>query len=375
MSEIIAFARKYRPKKLTDIIGQPVVVQAFTNAFKHKTLHHAYIFGGKFGCGKTTIARIIAASENCEKGISLEPCGVCDNCKEIFEGHSYDVLEMDAASNRGIDDIREIRKNIYNSPIKCRTKYIIIDEAHALTGQAAEAALKMIEEPPAFVRFILCTTASHDIVETIQSRCIMWRFNSVSWTELTKHLKNVADIEKIDIDEASLKIAAKLSKGSVRNSLQNLQTLVEFSGQDKITVEVARKGLQAVDDKVYFDLFDAVFAANVADCYKIIHELFSDGKEIGVVMNSIYAHLNNLVTARACKKELSSFSFGEEESKRYCHQSDMIKGVPLLEMMDLMNYVAFSNVYNLDPQVSIEKFIVKCVHIVKRERAKESNSK
>jgi DNA polymerase-3 subunit gamma/tau len=367
----VPLSLKYRPKSLSEVIGQPVVVQAFTNAFKYKTLHHAYILGGNKGSGKTSVSRIIAANENCEKGVSLEPCGVCDNCKAIFAGKSHDVLEMDAASNRSIDDIRELQKNIYYNPIQCRTKYIIIDEAHSLGGHAAEAALKMIEEPPAYVRFILATTEAHKIIDTIQSRCITWKFNKVSIIDLVSHLRRIADLEKIDIDDASIKIAARLSKGSVRDSLQNLQTMMNFIGEGRVTVDSAKLALGAVDDKVYFDLFDAVFTANMSDCYKLIHELFSDGKEIGSIMNGIYAHLNNLITTRACKKDLSAFAFGEDEAKRYCHQSDMIKGVPLLEMMDLMNFVAFSNAYNLDPQASIEKFIIKCVHIVKREKSKE----
>lgn len=369
----IPLSLKYRPKKLSEVIGQPVVVQAFTNAFKYKTLHHAYILGGNKGSGKTSVSRIIAANENCEKGVSLEPCGECENCKAIFSGKSHDVLEMDAASNRSIDDIRELQKTIYYNPIQCRTKYIIIDECHSLTGHAAEAALKMIEEPPSYVRFILATTEAHKVIDTIQSRCIMWKFNKVSIIDLVNHLKRIAELEKIDIEEDAIKIAARLSQGSVRNSLQNLQTVMNFIGEGKVTVEAAKLALCAVDDKIYFDLFDAIFSSNMSECYRIVHELFSDGKEIVAIMNGIYSHLNNLVTTRACKKNLSGFSFGEDEAKRYCHQSDMITGVPLLEMMDLMNFVAFSNEYNLDPQSSIEKFVVKCVHIVKREKAKEKS--
>ena len=315
-------ALKYRPKKLSEVIGQPVVVKAFGNAFKYKTLHHAYILAGKFGTGKTTVARILAAMENCEHGNNNEPCGVCKNCVEIFNGNSFDIREMDAASNRGIDDIRQLKKEIYQSPLECRTKYIIIDEAHSLTKEGAESALKMIEEPPAKVRFILATTDPHKLKDTIQSRCITWKFNKVGWTELYNHIKSIATKEGIKVDDAALKICAKSSQGSVRNSLQNLQTMINYVGCGNITVEDAKESLGAVDEKLYFDLMDSIASADASKALYYVNYILMDGKDIGTIINGINTHISHLLKARILQKDLSQFSFSEDESKKYCEQSD-----------------------------------------------------
>ena len=244
----IPFSLKYRPKKLDDIIGQEVVVQTLKNSFTSKNLHHAYILEGNTGSGKTTIARIMAAMENCEKGLTLEPCGICQNCREIFDGSSIDVKEIDAASNRGIDDIRALQKEIHFSPINCRVKYIILDEAHSLTGVAAESALKMIEEPPSNVRFILCTTEPEALKPTIHGRCINFNFSKISWMELYNHLVNICKLESIQYDDDAIKMMAKASKGSARNSLQNLQTVAEFAGSNKIIADSVSKSLGVIDE-------------------------------------------------------------------------------------------------------------------------------
>lgn len=357
---------KYRPKKLSEVIGQPVVVKAFTNAFKYGTLHHAYILAGKFGCGKTTVARIVAAMENCVKGSKQDPCGECKNCKEIFAGKSFDIIEMDAASNRGVDDIRQLKKEIYQSPLECRTKYIIIDEAHSLTREGAEAALKMIEEPPDKVRFILATTDPHKLKETIQSRCITWKFNKVGWAELYAHIKNIATKEGLQFEDSALKICAKSSKGSVRNSLQNLQTVVNYVGGGEITVEAAKEALGAIDDKLYFDLFDAIANLDAAKALYYVNYLLIDGKEVGLIINGINSHISHLLKARVLKKDLSQFAFTEEEAKRYGEQSDsMFSGHALLMMMKHLREISFGINYNLDPQAELEEFVVSAIQEVK----------
>ena len=362
---------KYRPKKLSEVIGQPVVVRAFQNAFKYKTLHHAYILAGKFGCGKTTVARIVAAMENCEKGPTQEPCGVCKNCIEIFAGSSFDVREMDAASNRGVDDIRQLKREIYQSPLECRTKYILIDEAHSLTREGAEAALKMIEEPPDKVRFILATTDPHKLKETIHSRCIMWKFNQVGWSELYAHIKGIAIKENLQFDEPALKICAKSSKGSVRNVLQNLQTMMNYVGGGKITVEVAKESLGAIDDNLYFDLMDSISKLDASKALYCINYLLMDGKEVGLIINGINTHVSHLLKARILKKDLSQFSFTDEESKRYAEQSDaMGSGIALLSMMKKLREISFGINYNLDPQAELEEFAMSAIQEVKTAKNK-----
>ena len=363
MSIEIPLSIKYRPKKLSEVIGQPVIVKAFTNAFKNKTLHHAYILAGAYGTGKTTTARIVAAMDNCEKTSSLEPCGKCRNCQEIFEGKSFDVREIDAASNRGIDDVRAIHKNLYSSPIQCKVKYVLIDEVHSLTGYAAEAALKMIEEPPDHTRFILCTTDPHKLKDTIHSRCILWAFNKVSWTEIYNHLCNISKKENLEYEEMALKTMAKMAKGSVRDSLQNLQTVVNYVGSDKITDEQVREALGTIDEKLYFDLIEAILSTDILKCYQIIDVIFRTGKEAGIVINDMYSYLNNLLKAKFCKNNLSDFSLTEEEIKRYIYQANKMKGELILKIMNLMNKVGFSISVNLNPRDSFDQFVVEAVKI------------
>jgi DNA polymerase-3 subunit gamma/tau len=373
MATEIPLSIKYRPHKLSEVIGQPVVVKAFSNAFKYKTLHHAYILAGKFGTGKTTVARIVAAMENCVKGPTQEPCGECKNCKEIFAGTSFDIREMDGASNRGIDDIRQLKKEVYQSPLECRTKYIIIDEAHSLSREGAEAALKIIEEPPEKVRFILATTEPHKIKETIHSRCIMWKFNKVGWAELYTHLKNIAGKEGLEYDDDALKICAKASKGSVRNALVNLQTIMNYVGEDRITTQSVKESLGAIDEKLYFDLMDSISQGDAAKALYYINYLLMDGKEVGLIINGINNHVCHLLKARILKKDLSQFSFSEEESKRYCEQSDaMASGKALLSMMRHLREISFGINYNLDPQSELEEFAISAIQEVKTAKARAS---
>ena len=309
----------------------------------------------------TSVSRIIAAMDNCEKTSSVDPCGKCRNCKSIFEGTSFDVREVDAASNRGIDDIRAIHKDLYQCPIECRVKYVIFDEAHSLTGYAAEAALKMIEEPPSHVRFILATTDAHKLKDTIHSRCIMWTFNKVSWMEIYTHLCNIAKKEKIECEEIALKTMARMSKGSVRDGLQNLQTVINYVGDEAITDVATREALGTVDDKLYFDLVQAIVDTDPSKCYQISTEIFKSGKETGVIVKDLHSYLNNLMKAKLCKGDLSSFSLSEDEVKRYTYQAKRIKGSLILELMNLMSKVNYNIIYNLNPQDSFEQIITEAI--------------
>jgi DNA polymerase III subunit gamma/tau len=359
---------KYRPKKLSDVIGQPVVVKAFTNAFKSNTLHHSYILSGHTGCGKTTVARIIAAMENCKKG-GKNPCGECSNCKEIFSGKSYEVLELDAGSDGKVDNIRALRKSLYQCPVECKTKYVIFDEAHDLTGQAAEASLKMIEEPPDFVRFILCTTEPQSFKPTILNRCIMWSFNKVSRQDIFTYLKKIAIEEKLEIDDKSFQVMARYSKGSVRNSLQHLHTIINYVGEEEITLQSVFEALGVIDDTLYFDLVDGILATSSLRCFSAINKMFTDGKEAKVVLDGIFEHFNNLMITRTCKKNLGSFGFTQEEAKKYIYQNSLINiGDEILKMMNLLNNVSFGIEYSLNPEQLFNKFAVEAINIIRNRK-------
>lgn len=369
-----AYAIKYRPKKLGDVIGQKTTIQTIANSFKSKTLHHAYILAGNLGCGKTTIARIMAATENCRKG-QEDPCGECDNCKAIFSGKSLDIKELDAASNRGIDDIRDIRKEAQFSPVDCSMKYFIIDEAHRLTPAAAEAMLKIIEEPPDHVRFILCTTDPHLLVNTLHSRCIFLKFNKVNWSELFTHLLKIAKLEKLDFEEDALKIAAKSAKGSVRNALQNMQTIENYVGREnKLTYEESKEILGTPEERLFFALVDAISEIDVPKAMQTIADLVKDGKEAREILDGLELHLRNLLLILTCYKNLEPFGFMEDEVKRYKHQASNLlqskeKVQFVLELMKMLTDVGKGLMVNLDLQILLEKYVIECI-IIKRKLEK-----
>tara|TARA_Y100000034_G_scaffold135579_1_gene208096 strand:- start:1284 stop:2417 length:1134 start_codon:yes stop_codon:yes gene_type:complete len=364
---------KYRPKNLKQVIGQDVVTTCFTNAFKNERLHHAYILAGIKGSGKTSTARIVAAMENCSKGPTQDPCGECDNCKAIFIGKSNDVREMNAASNRGIDDIRALTKEIQFAGIECRTKYVIIDEAHSLTGHAAEAALKPIEEPPKNVRFILCTTALDSLIDTIRSRCIIHRFNKVHWQPMVENLKKIAKSEGVEYDEAALQIAARAAQGSVRNSLRNLQMLIEAGGGGTITKELASQSLGTIDSNLAFHFIDALIQPDTTKGLKVINRLFRDGKEVGQISESILDHLRRLMLSVYCKHEdMTNLGFTDQDVKKYVHQAGMCgkndeaRTILITRLVGMMIDFQRGVSLNLDPQIMLEKYFLEAV-IVKKQ--------
>lgn len=356
-----ALALKYRPKSLDEVIGQDVVVKSLRNSFKANNLHHAYIFGGKYGTGKTSLARILAAMLNCKKGPTEKPCKECDNCKAIFSGKSLDVKELDAASSRSIDDIRQLREEIRYAPIDSKKKVVIIDECHSLTGQAAEAALKMIEEPPEHVIFVLATTDTHKLKDTIDSRCISYRFFKIHWSTLFDHLKNVATQEGIEFDDDALRVCAKAASGSVRNSLQNLQNVINYCAGDKLTAKAANEILGTVSDDYYFKLINCIIKLQMNVAIQTIEDLLSDGRDIQGIVDGLNSHLRSLMVAKICPDELQLLEYTDEEIKKYTHQSSEINLEVVLELMSMLVDINQGLSLNLDPQILLEKFIVQSI--------------
>ena len=373
----IPLSIKYRPKKLSDVIGQEVVVKSLTNALKSKTLHHAYIFEGNLGSGKTSVSRILAAMENCEKAPTIEPCGTCNNCISIFAGKSIDVKEVDAASNRGIDDIRQIKEEIKLHPVYGNVKYVIIDEAASLTGFAAEAALKMIEEPPQGVRFVLATTDAHKLIDTIRSRCISFKFHKVNWMLMYEHLQKIVELEKIICEDEVLKLISKNSKGSVRDSLQYLQTLINYVGDEKITLDIAKEVLGSIDSDLYFKLINAIVTMNIPASMILVNNLFLNGKDVGSILNGLYEHLNNLSIIANCSgstedclsklgySSLDNFysylGFSINEIKKYNYQLSTFQKehkIVINKFIDMLAKVNAGIELNIDPQILLNQYII-----------------
>ena len=365
-----SLALKYRPKKISDLIGQEqatrVLTNLISNAVKTGELNHAYLFAGKFGCGKTSAARIFAASVNNPSGISLEPDLSQPIVQSIYEGRHIDILEQDAAALGKVDEIRAIRENIRFSPLEARYRFVILDEAHRLTDAAAEAALKMIEEPPANTIFILATTDPDKIKDTIHSRCMSVNFRSIPWEIIYQHLRKVADLEKIECDDTALKIAAKRAKGSMRSSLQNLQKLSMYAGGKKITEQTAAECLQSVSESQYFDLVDSILKSDIAQAMRSIDLMLGDGREVGDVLEGLVDHLRNLLIISSCRSTSGLLVLSEDEKKKYVSQigrfPEGTKGVQVIaEMIDLLANVRKAIFLNMNPQTMLESFVIKTI--------------
>ncbi|MCK4644711.1 MAG: DNA polymerase III subunit gamma/tau, partial [Candidatus Aminicenantes bacterium] len=227
----LIYARKYRPKTFEEMIGQKTVVQTLQNAIKNDRVSQAYIFSGMRGIGKTTAARILAKALNCQNGPTPTPCNKCEFCKEVNEDHSVDVIEIDGASNRGIDEVRALREGVKYRPIHCRHKVIIIDEVHMLTREAFNALLKTLEEPPPHTVFIFATTEFHKVPATITSRCQHFEFKKISQKEIINHLLDITKKENITISPSGLNLIAEASDGSLRDAQSLLDQAVAFSGE------------------------------------------------------------------------------------------------------------------------------------------------
>ncbi len=273
----MVLARKYRPQSFDQVVGQQHVVRTLKNAILQGRLAHAFLFSGIRGVGKTTIARILAKAINCEKGPTPEPCNQCLACLEITEGRAVDVQEIDAASNRGIDEIRELRENIKFRPARLRSKVYIIDEAHMLTREAFNALLKTLEEPPPHVHFILATTEPQKIPLTILSRCQRYEFKRFPWSELVEHLQNICQKEGVPIEKEALEIIAREAEGSVRDALSLLDQAIS-SGVRTSQELLDLFGL--ADHLLLEEMAKALLARDLGACFSILQKAFDQGLDL-----------------------------------------------------------------------------------------------
>lgn len=313
----IVFARKYRPQTFDDIIGQSHITTTLKNAIKKDRVAHAYLFAGPRGVGKTTTARILAKALDCQKGPAAKPCNQCDVCKEITRGSSLDVLEIDGASNRGIDEIRNLRENIKFAPSKGRFKIYIIDEVHMLTPEAFNALLKTLEEPPAHVKFIFATTQAHKVPSTILSRCQRFDFRRISSSDIFKNLKSISDTEDLKVETDALALIAKHSDGSMRDAQVVLDQITSFAQGGGISAADVAKVLGVVGDDILFGISGAISKKDSAAALNMVARLVDDGKDIFQVVLSLIEHFRNITIAKISRDLNTLMDYGADKIKRY----------------------------------------------------------
>src|SRR5438270_5613838 len=295
-------ARKYRPQTFHDVVNQEHVKVTLENAITQNRIAHGYIFSGQRGTGKTTVARILARCLNCVQGPTVQPCGVCASCVEIAAGGAVDVIEIDAASNRGINEMRELRENVRYRPARDRYKIFIIDEAHQITSEAFNALLKTIEEPPAWVVFILCTTEAHKIPATIASRCQHFSFRSVDFEALIERMDWICRQEGISADTEALSVLAQAGEGSVRDSLSALDQAIACCGA-KLNAAEVRALLGAFSIDALAGVTDALAASDSSRMLALVDELERNGHNLQHFSRELSRYFRNLLVGRIAGSE------------------------------------------------------------------------
>ncbi len=290
-------ARKWRPQTFGDLVGQSHVTSTLANAIKNDRVAHAYIFSGARGVGKTTAARILAKAMNCVKGPTPEPCGECDSCKEIAAGTSLDVIEIDAASNRGIDQIRELREMVRYAPAASRSKVVLLDEAHMLTSEASNALLKTLEEPPDRVIFVMATTQPEDLEDTIRSRSQHFHFRALTFAEITGRLEEIAAKENLKIEAGALAVIARMAEGSLRDALSLLEQARAYCGDVMADKEV-RELLGVVPEDSLNELVEAIAEGSADRALGLVHTFQKEGRNLQHFCREAIRHIRNLLIAR-----------------------------------------------------------------------------
>ncbi len=351
----LVLARKYRPQVFSDIIGQEIVAQALQNAITSGKIGQAYLFSGPRGVGKTTAARIFAKALNCKKGPTSEPDNTCQLCQEITEGNSLDVLEIDGASNRGIDAIKALRENVKFAPSYARYKIYIIDEVHQLTNEGFNALLKTLEEPPAHIIFIFATTEPQAIPETILSRCQRFNFKLIPASVIEKHLKSIAAKEKITISDEALNIISQSAQGSMRDAQSTLDQVISFVGvKQQIEGTTARSILGITSQELLLKFSGAIFKQAAQDILALIREAQEQGLDLYQLTKDLHGHFRNLVIAKISSQPQELITLSPEAISTLQDQVSSIREEALLQYIELLEILERDMKYTDQPKIVLE---------------------
>src|SRR5437588_7999851 len=335
IERVAALYRKYRPQDFDEVVGQEAIVRTLKNAIASGQVRQAYLFAGPRGTGKTSLARILAKGLNCVQGPTPNPDKTCNACVTIASGTSLDVVEMDAASQRGIDDIREIRERVVLQPAEGRYKVYILDEAHQLTDAAWNALLKLIEEPPPHLVFVFCTTDLSKVLPTVRSRCQTFVFRRPNLQHLVKVLRQIADAEEIDASDQALALVARSGRGAYRDAVSMLDQVASATA-NQVTVQAVLELLGTVEEEALFRLCDLVIDRDTAGALTYIEELSERGHDLGRLVVDVIEHLRRLMLAQHLGDVPETAATSEEARERLRAQANQLGEATVLRLVDLL---------------------------------------
>ena len=353
-----ALYRTHRPQDFDQIVGQEHIVRTLRNAVELDRVAHAYLFAGPRGTGKTSMAKILAKALNCEHGPTATPCKACESCRSIHDATSVDVIELDAASHRGIDDIREIRDRVALRPVHGRRKVYIVDEAHMLTKEASNAVLKTLEEPPDHVVFVLCTTEMGAMLPTIRSRCQRFLFFRPGLPEISTLLHRIAAAESIEIDAAAVSLVARAASGSFRDAVSALDQLATACS-GPISVDDVRALLGTTDAGILFDLIDRVAATDAAGCLVAVDAQADAGSDLGTLVTDLLAHLRLIFLQQQLGRLPAEAAVTDDERARLASQAERLEPATVHRLVDLLRAVLDDVREGADPRLPLELALVR----------------
>ncbi|MDQ6916119.1 MAG: DNA polymerase III subunit gamma/tau, partial [Actinomycetota bacterium] len=358
MPEAPSLYRRHRPRTFADVVGQEPVVRTLRNAVEQGKVHHAYLFVGSRGTGKTSMAKILAACLNCERGPTVEPCGACESCTAIAGASSLDVIEMDAASNNSVDDIRELRERVAFAPVSGRHKVYILDEAHMLSTQAWNAFLKTLEEPPPNTLFVLCTTEAQKVLPTVVDRCHRFDFARPSADQVAQVLGRVAEAEGIELPAPARALVARKAAGSFRDALGNLEQLVTYSGA-QIQLDDVLAVLGVADAELLFEAAGAVAAGDVPGALRAVQRLSDRGRDAGQFLDDLEEHARALLVTQALGEVPAELRVTPEQDERLREQADAIGRAQVVRLLDVIAAAMEARKAGAAARVQLELALVK----------------